>query len=342
GLAAQRASLRGSEVFARGGGQIIQPAEIPEEPFAPRPLRTGVLAVVLGLMLGVGLAFLRDFMDDAVRSDEQARRATGQPVLGHIPRWKEASAQESRLVTLVQPASPVSEAYKTLRTNVRFMTAGRASRSVLVTSPLAGEGKTTTAANLAVALARTQTRVLLVGSDLRKPTIHRLFGIESRPGLSEVLIGDVEIADVVTDVGVPNLRVIPGGTVPPNPAELLSSAAMHSLMTDLEHIADMVIYDGPPVMPVADALEIGPRVGATILVIDTGTTGRHALRAATQRLEDVGVNLTGVILNRIDPDDAYYGYDYYAAYMADGAETEPPPSRPTRRWGPTDDDMAVE
>lgn len=320
GLAAQRATLSGSEVFARAGGQIVAPARVPEQPFSPRPLRTGVLALVLGLMLGVGLAFLRDFMDDAIRSDEQVRRATGRPVLGHVPRWAATEKGDTRVVSLVEPASPISEAYRTLRTNVRFLTVDHDLSSLLVTSPLPGEGKTTTAANLAVALARAGTRVLLVGADLRKPTIHRNFGIEAHPGLSATLVGDATYAEAIVDVGVPNLRVIPGGQVPPNPAELLGSAAMARLMADLEQIADVVVYDGPPVLAVSDTLEFAPRTGGCLVVVDSGATGRSALRHATERLHGVGADITGIVLNRIDPQDGYYGYDYYQDYLADEQE----------------------
>lgn len=311
-LAAQRTALSGNQVFASAGGQVIQPADVPKSPVSPKPIRTGILALVLGLMLGVGLAFLRDYLDDAIRSEDQALRAAGKPVLGYVPRWK--AEGESRLVSLIEPSSPVAEAYRTLRTNVRFLTAGRTFRSVLVTSALPGEGKTTTAANLAVAMARSGTRVLLVGADLRRPTLHKAFGTATKPGLSEVLIGDAELVEAIVDVGVPNLRVIPGGSVPPNPAELLGSAAMAAVMEQLEQIADVVVYDGPPVLAVADALEIGPRTGAVLMVVDVGSSGRHAVRQAADRLEGVGAPFPGVVLNNLDPQDGYYGYAYYHDY----------------------------
>ena len=318
GIGAQQANLSGNQVFAQGGGQIISPAEVANAPFSPKPLRTGVLAFVLGLMLGVGLAFLRDFLDDAIRSEDQAVRAAGRPALGHIPRWKTDKEHENRLVSLVEPASPVSESYRTLRTNIRFLAVGRSLRSLVVSSAVPREGKTTTAANLSVALARTGTRVLLVGADLRRPTLHDAFGLEAAPGLSDVLAGDVELTDAIADVGVPNLRVLTSGQVPPNPAELLSSPAMAQLMTELEQVADLVIYDGPPVLAVADALELAPRVGGTLLVVDLGTTGRHAVRAASERLHGVGVTLSGIVLNNISADRGYYGYHhYYHSYSSE-------------------------
>jgi polysaccharide biosynthesis transport protein len=322
-LSATRLSLSASDDLVRGAGEIIKPAEVPESPFSPKPLRTGVLALVLGLMLGVGLAFLRDFLDDAIRSPDQAQREVGRPLLGHVPLWRAAEG-ETRLVSLVEPASPVAEAYRTLRTNIRFLTAGGAVRSVLVTSAVPGEGKTTTAGNLAVALARAGTRVLLVGADLRRPSIHKAFGVEAVPGLSDVLVGEAKLTDAIQDVGVPNLRVIAGGQIPPNPAELLGAPGMAQLMTELEQIADMVVYDGPPVLAVADALELAPRVGGTVLVVDVGTTGRHALRAAAERLRGVDVPVAGLVLNNLDPTDGYYGYTYYHSYSSDEAAAGAP------------------
>jgi len=320
-LSTQKAQLSATSVLAGGGGRLARNARVPEAPFSPKPLRTAVLALVLGAMLGVGLAFLRDFLDDAIRSEEQAERAANKPVLGHVPRWISGVEGDSRLVTLVEPSSPVAESYRSLRTNVRFLSVGRQYRSLLITSAGPGEGKTTTAANLAVVLARAGSRVLLVGADLRKPAVHRVFGLEASPGLSDVLVGDADLVQTITDVGVPNLRVIPAGQTPPNPAELLGSPAMAQLMNELEQIADLVIYDGPPTLAVADSAELSPKVGGVVLVVDTGATGRNQLRAAAQRLEAVGASLSGLVLNNIDLGDSYYGYGYYGAYAKQPSRT---------------------
>lgn len=323
GLSASGLSLSANEQLSGGAGQIISPAEVSDSPFSPKPIRTGILAIVLGLLLGVGLAFLRDFLDDAIRSEDQAVQASGVAAVGHIPRWVSGDEHESRLVTLVEPSSPVSESYRTLRTNVRFMAVGRSFGSLLVTSALPGEGKTTTACNLAVALARAGTRVLLVGADLRRPRLHEAFGTDGSPGLSDVLVGEAELTQAILDVGVPNLRVIPAGRVPPNPAELLGAPAMQQLMGELEQISDLVVYDGPPVLAVADALELGPRVGAAMLVVKMGSSGRHAVRAARERLQGVGVPIAGVVLNDLDPSDGYYGYNYYHEYSSETAADTP-------------------
>ena len=335
-IQAQIATLSAPAAFVSSGGTVIRPAEVPTAPSSPKPLRTGVLAVVLGLMLGVGLAFLRDFLDDSIRSDEEAVRAVGRPVLGHIPRWKDAATAEGaqRLAAYVAPASQVGEAYQTLRTNLRFMAVARDMRSLLITSATSGEGKTTTAANLAVAAARTGARVILVGVDLRRPTLHRLFGVERRHGLTDLLAGEGgQLSDVLVDVDMPNLQVLLSGEIPPNPTELLSSPAMTAVMAQLESSADLVIYDGPPVLAVADALELGPKVGGAVIIVNAGQSGRHAVHAAAERLRSVGAEVVGTVLNNISEGgrDGYYYYGHYYGDYAAVSEGDDNEGRRRRR-----------
>jgi polysaccharide biosynthesis transport protein len=322
-IVAQQSALSSAQIVGAGGGSIIRPAEVPGSPASPKPLRNLALAIVLGGMLGVGVAFLRDFMDDALRSDEEAMRATGRPVLGHIPRWASTPGSQSRAITLIEPASPASEAFRTLRTNLRFLAVDSPIESLLVTSTLPEEGKTTIAANVAVAAARAGTRVLLVGADLRKPTIHHLFGMSGVRGLSDVLAQEIPLSEAIRDVGVTNLRVVPGGDIPPNPTEMLSSGRMQEFIAQAAEVADLVIYDGPPLLGLADALELAPRMDAVLLVVDLGTTGRSAVRASADRLAGVGANLAGTVLNRIDASEGHYGY-YYAQYQyaADGSRED--------------------
>lgn len=339
----QLVSLEGAGEVGRSGGEIIVPASVPEEPVSPRPVRSTALALVLGVMLGVGVAFLVDHLDDAVRSDDDVKRATRRPVIGHIPHWKDAR-RTGRLVSLMDPWSPAAEAYRTLRTNIRFLTGvrtgeggpGGAGTSLLVTSPESREGKTTTAGNLAVAAARAGSRVVLVDADLRRSETHRRFGQDRTRGLADLLVGEVELPDAALDVGVENLRVLPAGSTPPNPAELLGSPAMIRLMARLEENADLVVYDSPPVLAVSDAMEIAPTLGRVLLVLQAGTSHRRALAAATERLSDIGTTLIGSVMNDIAPGADYYSYHrYYGRYVADRPAEDRTVDGPPAREAPT-------
>jgi capsular exopolysaccharide synthesis family protein len=280
---------------------------------SPKPVRTGVLALVLGAMLGVGLAFLRDFLDDAVHDDEDVRRAVnGRPVLGHLPTYRSGvEGGIPPLPTLTAQSSPAAEAARTLRTNLRFVMLESQLHSIAVTSAGETEGKTTVACNLAVAAARAGTKVLLVDADLRRPTVHKVFGLDNLGGTSELIVGGVGMHDSIRDVGVPNLRVVTGGMRPPNPSELLGSAGFRRMLKEFEQLCDLVIIDTPPVLPVADALEVANAAGGVVLVVTAGQTSRRALSESARRLEAVGGRLLGTTVNRIDEGLGYhYAYEY--------------------------------
>ena len=328
-----------------GGGDVIEPAVVPSSPVSPRPLRTGALAVVLGLLLGVGFAFLRDHLDDVVRDEADFKRATGAlPILGRIPRWDDPAASD-RLVTIVEPSSVAGESYRELSAGVRFLLLAErdadpqpgqdVGRSVMVTSALVGDGKTSTAANLAVAAARVGLRTVLVDADLRRPMIGRRFGLGRTTGLSDVLLSGGEVADHVVRVGIDNLLVLAAGTIPPNPNELLASPAMRALHRRLVASADLVVYDTPAALAVPDALELGQYVDLTVLVGRAGVTGRRQLAAVIERLVQTGVTLGGTVLNGIDPHSDGYYYKYYV----EGEEA----SARGRRWRrrPAEDDDAA-
>ncbi|MBW3562652.1 MAG: polysaccharide biosynthesis tyrosine autokinase, partial [Actinobacteria bacterium] len=319
-VTAQLSTLESRDALVRGGGEVIRPAEVPTSPASPKPIRTGILALVLGLMLGVGLAFLRDFLDDAIHGDDDAVRAAEAPVLGHIP-FREESDRDKRLATLVDEFSPKAEAFRTLRSNVRFVLYGgrgtsrgdaTVGRSLAVTSAVAAEGKTTTAANLAVAAARAGTKVLLIDADLRRPGVAKVLGLDNAPGLSDLLVGEVELQDIVVDIGVPNLRVITSGNVPPNPAELLAGTAMRDLHLRLEALSELIVYDTAPILAVADTLEVAPISSQTVIVVDTRNGSRRNLRHTADKLRGVGAEVAGVVLNNVTPGDRYYyAYDQY-------------------------------
>lgn len=328
-VSSRLAEVEADEQLLKGGGQVLTPAQSSDEPVSPQPVRTGVLAVVLGLLLGVGVAFLRDHLDDVIRDEDDAKRAVGDlAILGRIPSGPQ---DEQRLVTLVDPHAPQAEAYRGLSAAVRFLLAARresgfsgdgdagaaSGHSVLVTSPDPGDGKTSTATNLAVAAARAGMRVVLVGADMRRPQVHARFGLPAGTGLSDVIAAEVPIREALVDVGIDNLWVLPAGTVPPNSADLLASSRMRALGRFLAAGADLVVVDVPPVLAVADTLEMAPHADATIVVVRANHSRRRNLHHALERLDGVGARVSGLVVNDLDEKSAAYAY-YTQSYGKDG------------------------
>lgn len=302
-----------TDVSPRAGGVLLRDATVPRTPAEPRPIRAAMLGGVIGLILGFVFAYGRDRLDDRIRSESQLKSLLGEvPVLGRIPF--DARKQPARPAALVEPRSPTSEAFRALNTNLRFLAAARAhgragelGEILVVTSALTAEGKTTVAGNLAVTAARTGLRVLLVDADLRKPSISTLFGVETPRGLSHLLAG--QKLKVRVDTAEPNLRIIGAGTVPPNPAELLASPRAASIWHQLRQQADLVVVDTPPVLSVADALEITNHADWVLLTVRNRQSREHHLLGALERLHRVGSPITGVVWSGITGDEqSYYGY----------------------------------
>lgn len=321
-VSAQLAGLAGAT--AQGGGRVFSDAQPPTNPAQPRPLRNAALAAVLGLLFGIGLAFLRDFFDDAVRDERRLRGALGsRPILGRVPR--SAEDRKGRVATLVAPQSRVSEAYRALNTNVRFLlaaarpTAGdetpqtrpsQNGRLLLVTSAGPGEGKTSVASNLAVAAAGVGLRVVLVDGDLRRPNLSERFGVTGLPGLSDVLATGAPVGSHLLDVGIDGLAILAGGAMPPNPAELLASPALRSVLSDLTTEADLIVVDSAPLLRVADTLELVPLVDVVLLVVRRGVSRLRMVSSAVERVRHVGGNVAGAVYNDVEGrgDGASYGY----------------------------------
>ena len=311
----------------------IRPVDIartpgsPAEPNVPRNLG---FALALGLTSGIGLAFLLEGVDNTVRTPEQAQSISGLPSLGMIPLGSRttgeanptglsvaASKEAVELITLSRPQSQMSEAYRALRTSLLLTSLGAPPKTIIITSALPQEGKTTTSINTATVLAQKGTRVLLIDADLRRPSIHKTLGMGPRAGLSNVLTGGTTLQEAtVRSTLLPNLFILPAGTPPPNPAELLASSQMMDLLAELREQYDHIVVDTPPTLSVTDAVVLSTRADAVVLVIRSGQTTKPALRRSRDILAQVNARVAGVLLNAVDLDspDYYYYYEYQGKY----------------------------
>jgi capsular exopolysaccharide synthesis family protein len=313
GVLQQRADdYRARRPIDLAGGQLLEAASLPVSPFSPNHPANGTRAFVLGLALGIGLAFLRERLDDRLRGRQDLEASLGLPVLASVPRFPRSSKKAREIVLISQPRGSASEAYRSLRTGLHFLSGQNEVKSLLVTSPAEGEGKTVTCINLAVAFAQSGRRVILISADLRRPTLEEYFGLSNREGLTTWLLADDrEPWGLIRDPGIDNLRVIPTGPIPPNPAELLSSNRLTHLIEVVEANSDLVVVDSPPVLAVADAAILSTHVDATLLVVDAEQTHRSAAGLAAEELNRVGAGLIGSVLNGFDPGAAPYGTKAY-------------------------------
>jgi len=291
----------------------LRTATVPTAPATPKPARNIGLGLVLGLLLGFGLALLRETLDTRVRSEADVERVTDASVIARIGYDDDATRHP--LIVQSNPHSHRSEAFRSLRTNLQFLDIADRPKTIVVTSALPGEGKTTTAINLAITLADAGARVALVDADLRRPSIAEYMGLEGEVGLTTVLIGQVDVQDAVQPWGQSNLHVLPSGQVPPNPSELLGSASMATLLETLAGKYDMVLIDTPPLLPVTDAVILAKITGGALVVAGADTLHRQQLAAGLGSLEAVGARVLGVVLNRLKDKqgDAYSYYDYTSA-----------------------------
>ncbi|MFA5787049.1 MAG: polysaccharide biosynthesis tyrosine autokinase [Actinomycetota bacterium] len=327
-LQAKAAELSPGALLPGSGGQVVQPAVTPTSPARPNHARNALLGLTLGLALGVGAAFLLDTLDEHIRSKEEAEQNLGVSVIGTIPKvetWDRSN--RAYLVSLVSPKSPAAEAYRSLRTNLQFVGLDGGLKTIAITSASAGEGKTATAANLAIAMAATGAKVAVISADLRKPRLHRFFGLSNNVGTTQVLAGQASLAEAAQAPSVPGVAVMDSGKVPPNPAELLASPRFDDLLAELSKGADFVLVDCAPVLAVADASVVAPRVDGVILVVNGRTTRRGAAVQAAEQLRQVGAKIVGVVLNEFTPGARAgyrhgYGYRYYG-YGQYGHGVEP-------------------
>jgi capsular exopolysaccharide synthesis family protein len=311
----------------------VEDATVPTTPTSPNVPLFLAIGLLLGLVVGVTVAILRETLDTRIRNEHDIELLTEVPIVGGIafdPR-----AKQRPLIVQSDPRSPRSESFRTLRTNLQFLDIGEERKSFVVTSSIESEGKSTTASNLAIALADAGARVLIVDADLRRPRVAEYMGLEGAVGLTDLLIGRAELLDAIQPWGKGNLFVLPAGKVPPNPSELLGAPAMIKLIRLFEQQFDYVLFDAPPLLPVTDAAILATHTGGAIVVVAAGRVNKNQLKGAITTLGNVGGHIAGLVLTMVPTrgPDAYgygrYGYGYGYGY----GYTEKPSRRKDRGPG---------
>lgn len=297
-----------ADLAQSGGLEVLSEAVPPREPASPQPERDGLVALAVGLMLGLVLAFTVEFLDDSIKDRSDLERASGGlPVLATIPKTRRR--QRETLFPVEEPSSNVAEAYRALRTSLNFLSAERPVRVVQVTSARAGEGKTTMVANLTISLAQQGQRVVAVCCDLRHPRLHEFFGVDNEIGLTSALVSDCSATDALQKVGVNNkIHVLVSGLTPPNPAELLGTRRSEEVIEEVASQVDLVVLDCPPVLPVTDALVVSRLADATLVVAAANRTSRRQLHRTVEQLRQAGAPVVGTVLMEVTGEERY-GYD---------------------------------
>jgi capsular exopolysaccharide synthesis family protein len=331
-LQGQLFSLPKAEELAHGGGLIVTKADIPQIPIRPNKLQNLMLAAIVGAILALSFVLLAENLDDRIRTPEEVEERLHAPILGYIPYVEEwARNGRSSLATLGRTSSGTAEAYRTLRTNLRFICLERPLQTLLIASSVSQTGKTTTAANLAVVLAQSGAKVVLVSADMRKPSIHKLFGLKNSVGLLDALDPGFPLREAMQTHEVPNLRLLAAGGLPPNPTEILASKRFGELLDQLREISDWVIIDAAPVLGLGDASVLASRVDGVIYVLNASQVNRRELAHATEQLRKAGGHIIGCVLNAVEEQSGYgyYYHHYYAQYEQSSNGDEPAPVKET-------------
>ncbi len=320
-----------SEAREIGEAKIIDLASPALHPVSPKRRQNLILGTILGLILGIGAAFIFEYLDTSIRDPKDVESITGRPVLASIPiihikgsrTSDEVARIEARFITHLNPRSSVAEAYRILRTNVAFTSIKSPVCSIVVSSSIPQEGKSTVIGNLAITFAQMGNRVLIVDTDLRKPVFNKIFKDRPVKGLSDVLVGREKLKDALIKTNIENLDLLPSGTLPPNPSELLGSAKMKALIEELKGQYEYLFFDAPPVLGVADASILGSLCDGLLFVVWFGRTGRDLVIESMKVLENANTRVLGVVLNGVDIGrryrSRYYYYHYYHKYYDDSS-----------------------
>lgn len=301
----------------------VESANAPANPFSPNVLRTLLLGAVLGLMLGFALAAVRELLDTSLKTSDDIEAITPAPILGWI--HNDPAVAKEPLISSLSPHHPRVESFRVLRTNLQFVDVDNNNKAFVVSSAVPGEGKSSSATNIAITLAMAGKKVLLVDADLRRPRAAAILGVDEAVGLTTVLLGQLTAADAIQEHPT-GLQVMAAGAVPPNPAELLQSQAMTDLIAELRAAYDVVIFDAPPLLPVTDAALLAARTDGAVVVVRHGKTTRDQVRSACDRLTHIGATPLGVVFNRVPSKSggSAYGYGYGYGYGYAPLEPEAP------------------
>lgn len=324
-LSAKREDLRLRDQTRHVTARIMEKATPPNAPVRPNHLQNILLGAFLGLAIGTLLALLQEYLDDRINSVEEAERVLQLPSLGLIPLVDEVGLRQLRSASAF---SPIAEAYRGLRTNINFASVDNPVRTLMLTSTSPSEGKSMSVTNLAAVMAMDGRRVIVVDSDLRRPTIHKLFKLRQSPGLTDVLVGSHSISQALQATDIPNVKVITSGTQAPNPAELLGSEAMAHFVDAIREAADIVLFDSPPTLAVSDAILLSARMDGVLFVVSPGETKRGNARQALSLLARARPNVLGTVLNKLDTAGRGYYGQYYTSYapisqLEDQSDAEP-------------------
>lgn len=338
-LIQRREEQRFRMAMQTGGVKMIDPADLPDAPIPTNAPRQVLFGAILGLSLGLGAAFLLEYMDTSLKSSEDVTRFLDLPLMGEIPKIKTANATrsgfwgllrgggddkeagyESRLISNFSPKEPIPEAYRNIRTSLQFASVDEPLECFVVSSPNASEGKSLTSANLAIGYAQSGKRIILIDTDLRRPVMHKIFGLDREPGITEVLAGQVDVFEAMHSVpiqGQEGLYVLPAGQSTPNPGELISSNKMDMVLEQLKEKMDIIMIDSPPVIVAVDAAILGNKTQGVLLIFHMDETKREAAKYCVEQLNRSGARVIGGVLNNIDVDRKYgyyYSYRYYYRY----------------------------
>jgi capsular exopolysaccharide synthesis family protein len=307
------AGLMATQTGRTNNLRVVDPAVASDTPISPN-IRLNVMAAAgVGFALAIAAILGLEYLDDTLKSAEDVHRVLNLPTLGYIGRLGRGERGSAASLRSGLPASPAAEAFRGLRTNLQFSTLDSPPELLLITSAVPGEGKTTTASNLAISMTQTGMRVILCDTDLRRPSMHRLFDLPEEPGLTSLLIdGELGLESALHATQVPELYVLPAGPVPPHPAELLGSRAMKQRVAEMEQFADIVIFDSPALLPVSDGAVLGAVLGNVLYVVDSANTRSDVARRGLAVLEQVGVKPVGVILTKLRDTQQRYS-SYYRA-----------------------------